>query len=120
MKKILVVDDSPTITNMLRSKLSEAGYNVIAAFDGMQGVMFAHRNEPDLIILDYKMPAGDGASVADKIRLSSKTQHIPIIVFSAEDMDKIISTLQSKGINHFVKKPDVDALLVNVKEIVGE
>ncbi len=120
MKKILIVDDSQTIAHTLRKVLTEKGYNVSIAFDGMQGVMFAHRNEPDLIILDYKMPAGDGASVADKIRLSVKTQHIPIIVFSAEDMEKIKPKLQATGISNVIQKPRVEELILKVKEILGE
>ncbi len=118
MKKILIVDDSKTVLQVLRARLAEKGYSVLAAMDGMQGVMFAHRNEPDLIVLDYKMPAGDGSTVAQKIKLSAKTQDIPVVVFSAENMEELKPKLLAQGIVHFVKKPDIDGLISTIESLL--
>ncbi|TET11452.1 response regulator [Candidatus Aerophobetes bacterium] len=59
-KKILIADDEPDIVKMLSMRLKAHGYEVIAAFDGLQAVREAYKERPDLILLDIKMPVGDG------------------------------------------------------------
>jgi DNA-binding response OmpR family regulator len=78
-KKILVVDDERDIVKVLVIRLQSSGYEVITAFDGAQGVFMAHKEKPDLVILDIRMPAGDGFSVAERLKRSSHTWTIPII-----------------------------------------
>ena len=78
-KKILIVDDERDIVKVLVIRLESSGYEVISAFDGAQGVFMAHKEQPDLIILDIRMPAGDGFSVAERLKRSTHTWTIPII-----------------------------------------
>src|SRR5512136_1732309 len=78
-KKILIVDDERDIVKALMIRLQGAGYHVVTAFDGAQGVFMAHKEKPDLILLDIRMPAGDGFSVAQRLKRSSHTWTIPII-----------------------------------------
>ncbi|MCJ7612985.1 MAG: response regulator, partial [Candidatus Aminicenantes bacterium] len=66
-KTILVADDDPEIVKLLSIQLKRAGYEVLAAMDGLQAVMIVHKSTPDLIILDMLMPAGGGASVLEKL-----------------------------------------------------
>jgi DNA-binding response OmpR family regulator len=58
-KKILIVDDERDIVKAVMIRLQGAGYEVVTAFDGAQGVFMAHKEKPDLIILDIRMPAGN-------------------------------------------------------------
>ena len=70
-KKILIVDDERDIVKALMIRLKGAGYDVVTAFDGAQAIFMAHKEKPDLIILDIRMPAGDGFSVAEKLKGST-------------------------------------------------
>ena len=83
MKKILIVDDEKMIVEVLSDFLEENGYTVLIARDGMQAVMQANRNKPDLILLDIMLPAGSGFTVLDRLRQSVLTQNIPIIMLTA-------------------------------------
>jgi PleD family two-component response regulator len=67
---ILVVDDDEGIVRMLSTQLRQLGYKAIAALDGEQAVMIAHRKKPDLILLDIAMPGLHGFAVIDKLRQS--------------------------------------------------
>jgi DNA-binding response OmpR family regulator len=84
-KKILIVDDERDIVKVLVIRLESSGYEVISAFDGAQGVFMAHKENPDLIILDIRMPAGDGFSVAERLKRSSHTWTIPIIFLTESE-----------------------------------
>ena len=62
-KKILIVDDEPQIVEICRDYLKAAGYETVTASNGVQGVSLAHREKPDLIVLDLMMPEMDGLDV---------------------------------------------------------
>jgi putative two-component system response regulator len=78
-RKILVVDDERDIALALKIRLKDNGYNVVIASDSIQAYMTAQREKPDLIILDVFIPGGGGLVVAERLKKSSATQHIPII-----------------------------------------
>ena len=120
MKKILVIEDAKTIAKVLELMLLESGYQPILAFDAAQAVMFAQREKPDLIILDIMLPAGGGYEVAKKLRILTNTQLIPIVVFSAADLDEVRENTAMYNIQFFVEKPDTAQLLKLIDEILGE
>ncbi len=117
MKKILVVDDSKSICNLLRRELLKLGYSVVFALDGMQGVMYARKSKPDLIVLDFNLPAGNGLKVAERVRDSTLTRNIPIVIFSGANIEEARERLMELGITCFVKKPDIEGLLNKVEEL---
>jgi len=78
-RKILVVDDERDIALALKIRLKDNGYNVVIASDSIQAYMTAQKEKPDLIILDVFIPGGGGLVVAERLKKSSATQHIPII-----------------------------------------
>src|SRR4030065_16535 len=82
-KRILIIDDEPDFVRVVQIRLEAAGYEVLVAFDGMQGVSFAHKEKPDLVILDIMMPAMHGHRVCEALKKSSKTWTIPIIYLNA-------------------------------------
>jgi DNA-binding response OmpR family regulator len=115
-KRILVVDDDEDLVRILSINLMAEGFEVSTAFDGMSAVMRSHKDQPDLIILDLKMPAGDGFSVLERLRSSTKTFTIPVVILSAlpkEDMEE--KTMQAGAINYFSKPFDLEALIGFVK-----
>jgi len=78
-KKILVVDDELDVAKALKIRLKASGYNVVLAGDSVQGFMMANKEKPDLIILDIMIPGGGGFVVAERLKQSTATHHIPII-----------------------------------------
>ena len=78
-KKILVVDDELDVAKALKIRLKASGYNVVLAYDSIQGFMLANKEKPDLIILDIMIPGGGGFVVAERLKQSDATHHIPII-----------------------------------------
>ena len=120
-KKILVADDEPEIVKALHIRLKEAGYDVIVAFDVLQAIYQAHKERPDLIILDIRMPAGDGIGVYEKLKISSDTSMIPVIFITAYANDETVKKVSEMGAEGFFAKPfNIDKLLNKVKSILGE
>lgn len=115
MSTILVIDDDPNIFLLLKVNLENAGYTVIRAVDGDEGVKMAMREKPSLIILDIMMPKIDGFEVCRHLRGNKDTCLLPIIMLSARDqpVDKI--TGLKLGADDYLTKPfDIDELIVRV------
>lgn len=82
-KKILVVDDEPEIVEMLRMCLETASYEVVAAYNGQEGIEKTKKERPDAIILDLMMPEKDGFQASKEIKNDPECAHIPILVLTA-------------------------------------
>jgi len=115
-KKILIVDDERDIVKGLMIRLQGAGYEVVTAFDGAQGVFMAHKEKPDLILLDIRMPAGDGFSVAQRLKRSIHTFTIPVIFLTGSPEKNAEEKAMALGARFYVKKPyDPEELLDAIK-----
>ncbi|NWF92214.1 MAG: response regulator [Syntrophaceae bacterium] len=118
-KKILVIDDMPNVVTMLKARLEASGYEVIAAFDGQQGLAHAYAEKPDLIILDIVMPAGGGYSVYSRLKMSPKTRSVPVIFLTAKDRPEDVARAYKLGAQYYVKKPyKPEMLLETVKKVL--
>lgn len=84
-KRILIVDDEPAVSAQLAEVLGRAGYEVITAPSGRQGVLEAVTKRPDLVILDDVMPEMDGWATCDHLLSHELTARIPIIFLQAHD-----------------------------------
>jgi DNA-binding response OmpR family regulator len=116
-KRILIIDDEPDFVRVVQLRLEAAGYEVLAAFDGMQGVSFAHKEKPDLIILDIMMPAMHGHRVCEALKKSSKTWTIPIIFLTAKGSKEDQEMAYKLGAEHFLTKPyDPQVVLETIKK----
>ena len=115
-KKILVVDDDPNISELLKIYLEKEGYEVKVAGDGVEGVNFFRMYSPDLVLLDIMLPKKDGWQVCREIReMSGK----PIIMITAkgEVFDKVLGL--ELGADDFVVKPfDMKELSARVKAVL--
>jgi len=78
-RKVLVVDDEQDVAKALKIRLKANGYNVVLAFDSVQAFTMANKEKPDLILLDIMIPGGGGFIVAERLKQSTATHHIPII-----------------------------------------
>ncbi|MDP8263208.1 MAG: response regulator [Candidatus Ancaeobacter aquaticus] len=120
-KKILIVDDDLNIAKLLASRLKANNYDICVACDGLSAVSIAHREKPDLIILDMMLPAGSGFTVFENLRKSVDTFAIPIIFITAfPDKEKEEKAFEM-GAEGFIAKPfEADDLLLKVKKALGE
>jgi DNA-binding response OmpR family regulator len=101
-QKILIIEDEEGIIHLLNLYLKDAGYNVVAARDGADGLALHARENPDLVILDIMLPAIDGFEVCKRIRAWSKT---PILILTARsDEDDRINGLEL-GADDYLMKP---------------
>lgn len=81
-KKILIVDDEQELVKAVRIRLEQEGYEVLIAYDGMEGLRMVKNNKPDLIILDVLLPKIKGDSVANNLKEDKETCGIPIILLT--------------------------------------
>lgn len=119
---VLIADDDPTMRLMLEAAFRKDGWKVSLASDAMQAVMMAGRApQPELILLDLNMPAGSGMKALERIRLSSRTKGIPVVVVSgALDDYGIRERADELKVWAMVEKPvDVDALVAQARDALG-
>ncbi len=103
-KKILAVDDEPSIVRLVSAALTARGYTVVTAFDGQEALEKVASDKPDLIVCDIMMPKMDGREVGRRLAADPKTKHIPLIFLSAiGDMDNQLDTLQEGGQEYLTK-----------------
>ena len=119
MTKILVVDDDDSINELIKINLELSGYDVISAFDGLQGFTLAKQELPDLIVLDVMMPDVDGYTGAKRVRENASTAEIPILMLTAmgqlEDKVKGFDI----GVDDYLVKPfEMDELKVRVRALL--
>jgi two-component system cell cycle response regulator DivK len=109
--KILIIDDDPSFIGLLAVRLTSQGHIVVSALDGSSGPMIASREKPDLIILDYNMPAANGAVVHERLRGNTFTAGTPIIFLTSTPVGEIITHIKDDDLTRFLHKPVDFALL---------
>ena len=107
--KVLIADDDRVLTRLASAGLKSRGWQVEVAHDAMQALMFAMRSpHPDVIALDIGMPGGTGFDVLKKLRQSSRTEQIPVVVVSGSITEGEEAQVAELGAVAFLRKP-VDA-----------
>lgn len=105
MSTILIIDDDVNIVNLLSKRLSQEGFDILSAKDGLTGLQIAKSNTPDIILLDLLMPEMSGKDVLKELKSSSNTHFIPVIIISAvADTEDKIDGL-AMGANDYIVKP---------------
>jgi len=79
-KKILIIEDDPIALRLTEYTLKQHGYQVLATYNGLEGIITAQKEEPDLIILDVMLPGIDGYEVCNRLRSGAQTAQIPILI----------------------------------------
>ena len=119
-KKILVVDDEPSIVKMLEARLKGWGYEVLTAIEGTTGLEKARKDKPDLIILDLMLPGMDGYQICALLKKDSRYSKIPIILFTARAQQTDITLGEEAGADAYVTKPfEPQVLLGKIKELLS-
>jgi len=115
--RILVVDDEPDILRSLKLRLTTAGYQVSTADDGLSATRKAIAEQPELILLDIGMPAGNGHVVVEQLRNIGETSQIPVIYLTARTHEKDHHRARAGGVATYITKPfDAEVLLAAVED----
>src|SRR5512147_2077937 len=102
MAKILVIDDEPSIVNLITAYLKPEGYEIHTAMDGPSGLKAARAFKPDLVVLDIMLPGMDGLELLSRLRRESEV-YVILLTARTEETDKIVGL--SVGADDYVTKP---------------
>ncbi len=110
MKTILIVEDEPSIHELLKEILTHEHYSILDAYSGSEALLILQKNTPDLIILDLMLPGVEGEEIIRKMN------HLPILVLSAKGSLKDKVSCLLNGANDYMTKPfDKNELLARIK-----
>ena len=119
-EKILVVDDEPDLQELVKDTLEMAGYIVLTANDGEEGLRSISEDSPDLVILDIKMPKIDGMEVLERVKKDPVLSKLPVIMLTSLKGENIIREAKEIGAADYIVKPfnQID-LLNRVRNIIA-
>lgn len=119
-KKIMIVEDENVQLTALARRLKSAGFEIVAARDGLTAISTARKEQPDLIVLDLGIPAGDGFVVLERLSMLLNTGTIPVIVLSSRTpVGNRDAALKAGAIAYIHKPVDIPVLLKTINDALG-
>jgi two-component system cell cycle response regulator DivK len=112
MKRVLVVEDTEDNRQIIRDLLTSAGYEMIEAVNGEEGVAMAAEHRPDLILMDIQLPVLDGYEATRRIKTNPALRHIPIIAVTSYALSGDEEKTREAGCDAYVAKPFSPRLLL--------
>ena len=103
--KILYIEDNDDNVYMLKNRLTRAGFTVIVATDGTQGVAMTASEQPDIVLMDLTLPDMDGWEATRRIKAEAATRHIPVVALTANAMEGDREKALAAGCDDFDTKP---------------
>jgi CheY-like chemotaxis protein len=120
MKRILYVEDNDDNIYVLKNRLTRAGFAVVVAMDGEQGVAMARAEQPDLVIMDLSLPVLDGWEATRRLKTMPETRHIPVVALTAHAMTGDRERALEAGCDDFDTKPvDIPRLLGKITALIA-
>ncbi|MBI4347317.1 MAG: response regulator [Elusimicrobia bacterium] len=104
-KKLVLIDDDPTLVAYMEGVLKKAGYDVSSALNGQEGLEVAKRVRPDLVLLDMAMPVMHGFQVCTAIRADPELKSVPIVAMSGKSYAVDLKTAKAEGADLYLVKP---------------
>ncbi len=105
-KKILIVEDNAASRKLLAVFLGRAGYEIVEAATGLEGIDQLYAAHPDLIIMDLELPGISGAEVTERLRADASTRHIPVLVSTFLDRESaLVKRAITAGVSKILYKP---------------
>jgi CheY-like chemotaxis protein len=118
-RSVLVVDDEPDIVLMVRTILELEGDSVIEAGTGEQALEVLEREEPDVVLLDIRLPGVDGWAVLERLRESGRLDGLPVLMVSAHSTPSTYQRAEEEGSSGYLTKPFTsDELLSKLEQVV--
>ena len=119
-KKILIIEDTEDNRQILRDLLGMAGYTMVEAHDGAEGVAQAAEHKPDLILMDIQMPVMDGYEATRLIKADPALKSIPVIAVTSYALSGDEEKAREAGCDGYIAKPfSPRQMLAKVREILG-
>ncbi len=119
-KRVLVVEDQEDNMRIMNDTLASAGYQVIKAVTGIEGVAMAESHQPDLILMDVMLPGLDGYEATRRIKDKAALRHIPVIAVTSYALDGEEGRAEEAGCDAYFSKPvSPRTLLAKVREFIG-
>jgi len=120
-KKILIVDDDKDLRTGLAMRLRANEYDTVFAADGVSAISEAQRQQPDAILLDLGLPAGDGFLVLERLKSIPRLASIPVLVITARDAKSNEGRAAALGAEVFLQKPfENEELLAALRKVLGD
>lgn len=117
MKKILIIEDEPNIIELVGYNLKNYGYDYVSAEDGLMGVTLAHKEKPDLILLDLMLPGKNGHEICRELREEGNKTPIIMLTAKNDEVDKILGL--EFGADDYITKPfSVRELMARIKAVL--
>jgi len=117
--KILYVEDNEDNIYVVKNRFTRAGFTILVATDGEQGVAMAATERPDLILMDLRLPVLDGWEATRRIKAQPETRHIPIIALTAHAMSGDREKALAAGCDDFDTKPvELPRLMEKVRALL--
>ncbi|MBI5701641.1 response regulator [Candidatus Saganbacteria bacterium] len=121
MAKILIIEDEKDTVSALSIRLKASGYEVLAAYDGIEGLDMARNEHPDAILLDIMLPKLDGYKVSRMLKFDEKYKSIPIIIVTAKSDESQRRMGAEVGADAYIAKPfNPEELMNKLKEVLAQ
>jgi phosphoribosyl 1,2-cyclic phosphodiesterase len=121
MKKVLVVDDDPSILTISSNRLKAESVEVLTAANGADGLQIARENRPDVVVLDLMMPKMHGYTLIQEIRNDPTLSHVKILVTSAKTYSADVERTRRLGADRYLSKPfDLQEFWITISELLAE
>lgn len=114
IRRVLVVDDEPDIRLLIRVNLVAAGYEVLEAESGREAIDFLAGEEPDLVLLDLRLPGLDGWDVLEHLKEHGVAQRVPVVAISAHASPTTKERAREVGFRSYISKPFAPEELLEV------
>jgi two-component system, cell cycle response regulator DivK len=113
-RRILVVEDNPLNLKLVRDVLGFAGYDVVEATSGEEGLRMAEKDPPDLVLMDLQLPGIDGTETLHRLRQGAQGRAVPVIAVTAFAMPEDRVRAAAAGFDGYIEKP------ISVRELPGQ
>jgi two-component system chemotaxis response regulator CheY len=120
MKKILIVDDSATVRQQVGLALGQAGYTVLEASDGVEGLAALDKGDVSLVICDVNMPRMTGLEMLEQVRRNPRHNSLPIVMLTTEGHPALVERAKKAGAKGWIVKPfNAELMISAVGKLIG-
>jgi CheY-like chemotaxis protein len=112
--RILIIENNELYRKMLAKRLESAGFGVVTAQDGLEGLKAVRKEKPDLVILDILLPGLDGHKICRMIKFDKKLGHIPVVVLTSRDLDQVADLAKQVKADAFCVKTTKAPVLIDI------
>ncbi len=119
-KRVMIVDDSSLIRSVAQKAASGAGYDVVSATNGQEGLQQLESERVDLVFCDINMPVMDGLSMVERVKADPRYEFLPIVMLTTENNPELKARGKALGVKAWLLKPfNKDKFLMALEKLLG-